>query len=108
MRAAPPLVVVNFPVEFKRDIRLLMGFDKTKVIRAAEKFLSQGKIPAAIKEYEKIVEEDPEDFTTLNMVGDLYARSGDKQEAAKCFALIAEHYREQGFNLKAIAMYNYI
>ncbi|HEX8748010.1 MAG TPA: tetratricopeptide repeat protein [Pyrinomonadaceae bacterium] len=108
MRAAPPLVFVNFPVEFKRDIRLLMGFDKTKVIRAAEKFLSQGKIPAAIKEYEKIVEEDPDDFTTLNMVGDLYARSGDKQEAVKCFALIAEHYREQGFNLKAIAMYKKI
>lgn len=108
MRAAPPLVVVNFPIEFKRDIRLLMGFDKTKVIRAAEKFLSQGKIPAAIKEYEKIVDEDPDDFTTLNMLGDLYARVGDKQEAAKCFALIAEHYREQGFNLKAIAMYKKI
>jgi tetratricopeptide (TPR) repeat protein len=85
-----------------------MGFDKTKVIRAAEKFLSQGKIPAAIKEYEKIVDEDPDDFTTLNMLGDLYARIGDKQEAAKCFALIAEHYREQGFNLKAIAMYKKI
>lgn len=85
-----------------------MGFDKTKVIRAAEKFLSQGKIPAAIKEYEKIVDEEPEDFTTLNMLGDLYARVGDKQEAAKCFALIAEHYREQGFNLKAIAMYKKI
>ncbi|HKS26691.1 MAG TPA: tetratricopeptide repeat protein [Pyrinomonadaceae bacterium] len=108
MRAAPPLVVVNFPVEFKRDIQLLMGFEKTKVIRAAEKFLSQGKIPAAIKEYEKVVAEDPDDFTTLNMIGDLYARSGDKKEAAKCFALIAEHYREQGFNLKAIAMYRKI
>jgi tetratricopeptide (TPR) repeat protein len=85
-----------------------MGFDKTKVIRAAEKFLSQGKIPAAIKEYEKIVDEDPDDFTALNMLGDLYARSGDKQEAAKCFAMIAEHYRELGFNLKAIAMFKKI
>jgi tetratricopeptide (TPR) repeat protein len=85
-----------------------MGFDKIKVIRAAEKFLSQGKIPAAIKEYEKVVEEDPDDFTTLNMLGDLYARSGNKQEAAKCFAMIAEHYREQGFNTKAIAMFKKI
>ncbi len=85
-----------------------MGFDKTKVLRAAEKFLSQGKIPAAIKEYEKIVAEDPDDLTTLNMLGDLYARIGNKQEAAKCFALIAEYYREQGFNLKAIAMYRKI
>jgi tetratricopeptide (TPR) repeat protein len=85
-----------------------MGFDKTKVIRAAEKFLSQGKIPAAIKEYEKIVDEDPDDFTALNMLGDLYSRIGEHKEATKCFALIAEHYREQGFNLKAIAMYRKI
>ena len=107
-RAAPPLGVVTSFKVLERDRLLLMGFDKTKVIRAAEKFLAQGKIPAAIKEYEKIVGEDPDDFTTLNMLGDLYARSGDKQEAAKCFALIAEYYREQGFNLKAIAMYRKI
>jgi tetratricopeptide (TPR) repeat protein len=85
-----------------------MGFDKTKVLRAAEKFLSQGKIPAAIKEYEKIVDEDPNDFTALNMLGDLYARIGDKKEAGKCFMLIAQHYADQGFNLKAIAMYKKI
>lgn len=85
-----------------------MGFDKTKVVRAAEKYLSQGKIPAAIKEYRKIVEHEPEDFTALNMLGDLYVREGNKQEAIRCFSGIAEHYREQGFALKAIAMYKKI
>lgn len=85
-----------------------MGFDKTKIVRAAEKFLAQGKIPAAIKEYQQIIEHDPEDFTTLNMLGDLYVRIGKKREATACFARIAEHYREQGFALKAIAMYKKI
>ena len=85
-----------------------MGFNKPKVLGAAEKFLSQGKIPAAIKEYEKIVEDDPEDLTTLNMLGDLYARSDNKQEATQCFLRIAEHYREEGFQSKAIAMYKKI
>ncbi len=82
-----------------------MAFDKAKVVRAAEKFLAQGKIPAAIKEYRQIVENDPEDFTALNMLGDLYARQNDKQQAMQCFLRIAEHYREEGFQSKAIAMY---
>lgn len=85
-----------------------MAFDKTKVVRAAEKYLAQGKIPAAIKEYRAIVEHDPTDFTALNMLGDLHARAGSKEEAAKAFTRIAEHYREQGFALKSIAMYKKI
>ncbi|MFN2454445.1 MAG: tetratricopeptide repeat protein [Pyrinomonadaceae bacterium] len=85
-----------------------MAFDKTKVVRAAEKYLAQGKIPAAIKEYRAIVEHDASDFTALNMLGDLYARAGNKQEATVAFARIAEHYRGQGFALKAIAMYKKI
>ncbi len=82
-----------------------MAFDKAKVVRAAEKYLAQGKIPAAIKEYRQIVENDPLDFTALNMLGDLYARQNDKQQAMQCFLRIAEHYREEGFQSKAIAMY---
>jgi tetratricopeptide (TPR) repeat protein len=82
-----------------------MGFDKAKVLRAAEKYLAQGKIPAAIAEYRQIVENDADDFMALNVLGDLYARADKKREAIACFTRIAEHYREQGFALKAIAMY---
>lgn len=82
-----------------------MAFEKAKVLKAAEKFLSQGKIEAAIKEYRQIVEHDDDDFTTLNMLGDLCVRAGKKDEAISCFVRIAEHYRDQDFTLKAIAMY---
>lgn len=85
-----------------------MAFDKAKVLKAAEKFLSQGKINAAIKEYRQIVDNDADDLTTLNMLGDLYVRSGKKEEAVSCFERIAEHYSTQEFNLKAIAMYKKI
>ncbi len=85
-----------------------MAFDKVKTLRAAEKFLELGKIPAAIKEYCKIVASEPQDFTTLNMLGDLYARVGDQAAAISCFRHIAEHYRAQDFVLKAIAMYKKI
>jgi tetratricopeptide (TPR) repeat protein len=82
-----------------------MAFEKAKVLKAAEKFLSQGKIEAAIKEYRQIVENDENDFTTLNMLGDLCVRAGKKDEAIICFMRIAEHYRDKEFTLKAIAMY---
>ena len=85
-----------------------MAFDKVKTLRAAEKYLELGKIPSAIKEYCQIVAVDPDDFTTLNMLGDLYTRVGNPTEAISCFQRIAEHYREQGFGLKAIAMYKKI
>ena len=85
-----------------------MAFEKSKVIKAAEKFLSQGKISAAIKEYRQIIEHDDDDLTTLNMLGDLLARAGEKEEAVTCFLRIAEHFREQEFRLKAIAMYRKI
>src|SRR5215470_10815522 len=85
-----------------------MAFDKAKVLKAAEKFLSQGKINAAIKEYRQIVDNDADDLTTLNMLGDLYVRSGKKEDAVSCFERIAEHYSTQEFNLKAIAMYKKI
>lgn len=82
-----------------------MAFEKAKVLKAAEKFLSQGKINAAIKEYRQITNHDGDDLTALNMLGDLLARAGQKDEAIACFLRIAEHYREQEFRLKAIAMY---
>ena len=82
-----------------------MGFDKAKAIRAAEKYLASGKIPSAIQEYSRIVEHDAEDFNALNMLGDLYTRVDKRAEAASCYRRVAEHYREQGFTLKAVAMY---
>jgi tetratricopeptide (TPR) repeat protein len=82
-----------------------MGFDKAKAIRAAEKYLAQGKIHAAIQEYQRITEADPSDFNALNTVGDLYARLDMRSEAVACYRRAAEHYREQGFTLKAVAMF---
>ena len=85
-----------------------MAFEKAKVLKAAEKFLSMGNIAAAIKEYRQLVNNDQDDFTALNMLGDLCVRAGNKEEAINCFTRIAEHYREQEFTLKAVAMYKKI
>lgn len=81
------------------------GFNKAKVMAAAEKFVQQGKLPNAITEYLKVTREDPKDLTVMNTVGDLYARLGQTAEAIQCFRLVGEAYAAEGFTVKAIAIY---
>src|SRR5690348_9686618 len=81
------------------------GFNKQKVLSAAEKFVQQGKLQNAISEYEKVLKADPKDLTVLNTVGDLYSRSGEQEKAVECFKNVGEAYASQGFTVKAIAMY---
>src|SRR5215203_4446388 len=85
-----------------------MVFDKTKAMRNAERHVAQGKIQSAIAEYRQVVANDPKDFGTLNMLGDLYTKSSDSKHAVKCYTPVAEHYSKQGFAQKAIAVYNKI
>jgi pilus assembly protein FimV len=81
------------------------GFNKAKVLAQAEKFVQQGKLPNAIAEYEKIVKEDPKDLTVLNTIGDLNARVGNSDEAAYYFKKVGDMYAQNGFAVKAIAIY---
>jgi len=81
------------------------GFNKQKVLSAAEKCVQQGKLQNAITEYEKILKADPKDLTVMNTVGDLYSRLGDTSKAAECFKSVGDAYASQGFTVKAIAMY---
>ena len=84
------------------------GFNKQKVLSAAEKFVQQGKLQNAIAEYEKILKHDPKDLTVTNTVGDLYARLGDNAKAVECFKSVGDAYASQGFTVKGIAMYKKI
>ncbi len=83
-----------------------MSFDKTKAMRNAEKHVAQGKIRSAIAEYRSVVDNDPRDIATMNMLGDLHAKNSDKREAVDCYMIVGEHYSTQGFAQKAIAIYN--
>lgn len=85
-----------------------MVFDKTKAMRNAERYIAQGKIQSAIGEYKQVVANDPKDFGTMNMLGDLYTKNGEKKSAVICYTSVAEHYSKQGFAQKAIAIYNKI
>jgi len=82
-----------------------LGFNKAKVLSSAEKYVQQGKLQNAIAEYQKVLKHDAKDLTVLNTVGDLYARLGQNEEACECFRSVGDAYAQQGFTVKAIAMY---
>jgi tetratricopeptide (TPR) repeat protein len=81
------------------------GFNKTKVLSSAEKFVQQGKLQNAIAEYEKVIKEDPKDLTVLNTIGDLHARVGQNEKACEYFRRVGDQYAQNGFTVKAIAIY---
>ena len=78
--------------------------DRNKIFRNAEKYIKSGKIYNAINEYYKLLEENPEDWSTINTIGDLYVRLGKLDEAIKEFNKIVDYYFKEGFYTKAIAI----
>ncbi len=85
-----------------------MALQREQIVQTAEKFVARGKIEPAIKEYRKLLAENPNDINTLNRVGDLYARIQRIDEAVDFFTQIAEQYSVEGFFVKAIAIYKKI
>jgi tetratricopeptide (TPR) repeat protein len=85
-----------------------VALNKEKVMDAARKFVDKGQIDKAVKEYLRIVNEDPKDVRIWLKIGDLYAKKGAKQEATDTYLKVARFYHEQGFFLKAVAVYNQI
>ncbi len=85
-----------------------MAFNKEKVMDAARKFVDKGQIDKAVKEYLRIVHEDPKDVRVWLKIGDLYAKKGSKQDAIETYLKVARFYHDQGFFLKAVAVYKQI
>ena len=85
-----------------------MAINKNKVMDAARKARDKGQVDKAIKEYLKIVREDPKDVRVWLKIGDLYAKKGAKPEATETYLKVAKFYSEQGFYLKAVAVYKQI
>jgi tetratricopeptide (TPR) repeat protein len=82
--------------------------DRAEKLRNAEKLLRQGKLDAAIAEYLAVIEEEPRDWNTVNILGDLYVRAGQTDKALDQFIRVADGLSEDGFVQKAIALYKKI
>ncbi|HTO77340.1 MAG TPA: tetratricopeptide repeat protein [Thermoanaerobaculia bacterium] len=82
--------------------------NRDQILQGAEKLLARGKLDAALKEYLRVLEENPKDISTLNKVGDLYVRINRPSDSIPFFMRIADFYAKDGFFLKAIAIYKKI
>ena len=85
-----------------------MAFDRALTLRNAEKLIRQGKVEAAIAEFVRIVEDQPQDWAAKNTLGDLYARAGQPDKAVQQFAEIANNLSDEGSMAKAGALYKKI
>lgn len=85
-----------------------MPLDREDALKKAEKLLRQGRIDAAIAEYLRVVEDQPKDWNTANLLGDLYMRAGQTPSAVAQFARIGEHFMREGFYPKAAALFKKI
>src|SRR5947209_13020947 len=82
--------------------------DKNKVIESAAKLITKGQFDKAVKEYQRILEIDPDDVRVLQKLAELYQKMNRKAEAADCFEKVARTYSAQGFYLKAVALYKQV
>jgi tetratricopeptide (TPR) repeat protein len=85
-----------------------VSIDRAKALKAAQKYLAKGQLDRAIVEYERMVADDPRDARSLLKLGDLYTRKGDNKGASQTYRKVAAQYGEQGFFLKAVAVYKQI
>ena len=82
--------------------------DKNKIIEGAAKLVAKGALDKAIREYQKVLDLDPRDMRVLQKMGELYQKKGDNPQAASFFTRVAEVYAQDGFFLKAVALYKQV
>jgi len=85
-----------------------VAFDRALTLRNAEKLIRQGKVDAAIAEFVRIVEDQPQDWAAKNTLGDLYQRAGQNDKAVQQFAEVANNLADEGATAKAGALYKKI
>ncbi len=85
-----------------------MPINREKVLEAAQKFVEKKKYDRAVAEYQKIIQEDPNDARILLKIGDLQSKMAEFGNAIATYEKVGKFYAQQGFALKAIAVYKQI
>src|SRR5258708_3221336 len=85
-----------------------VAIDREKVLQAAQKFVEKKKYDKAVLEYQKLIQEDPNDARTLLKIGDLQSKMELYGDAIVTYERVGKFYASQGFALKAIAVYKQI
>jgi tetratricopeptide (TPR) repeat protein len=81
---------------------------RESLLRDAAALARQGKLDQAVKQYESALELSPDDWSTANLVGDLWLKLGDADAAKRHFDSAANRLADEGFHAKASALFKKI
>jgi pilus assembly protein FimV len=87
--------------------KIMVG-DSDRIFEIAQKITQKKGLKKTIKEYQKTVEKNPNDFKTKIKLGDLYLRRGDLEKAIKEYFDVGEYYIREELDLKAIGIFRRI
>jgi len=82
-----------------------VAIDREATLKQADKLLKQGKLDAAIAEYVRLIDDQPQDWATINALGDLYLRARNNEKAIEQYIRVADHQFAEGFFPKSAALY---
>jgi tetratricopeptide (TPR) repeat protein len=85
-----------------------VAIDREKILVLAQKYVEKKRYDRAVVEYQKVIEEDPNDARTLLKIGDLQSKMEEYAGAVGTYERVGRFYASQGFSLKAIAVYKQI
>lgn len=85
-----------------------MSSNREKLVASAQKYVEKGQYEKAIKDYLKAVADDDKDVRIWLKIGDLYAKINNREGAVDVYQKVARFYSDQGFYLKAVAVFKQI
>lgn len=85
-----------------------MSSQKDKFLASAQKYIQKGQFDRALRDYEQVVTADPKDVKLRQKLAELMVRCNRREDAIREYNTIAKYYDENGFYLKAIAVYKQI
>jgi len=103
-----PLVYRNICCHLTVESGQALSSKKDKLLDSAQKFLVKGQLDRALREYEQAVAIDPRDVRVRQKYAELLVRANRKDDALREFEVIGKYYSDNGFYLKAIAVYKQI
>jgi tetratricopeptide (TPR) repeat protein len=85
-----------------------VAIDREKILAAAQKYVEKKRYDRAVAEYQRIIQEDPNDARILLKIGDLQSKMEAYADAIVTYERVGKFYSSQGFSLKAIAVFKQI
>jgi len=85
-----------------------VALDREKTLQNAQKLIEKKRFDRALEEYQRLVQDDPNDARTLLKLGDLQVRLQLSSDAMQTYDRVAKLYEAQGFAVKALAVYKQI